>query len=350
MELMHPLVLYVGILVLFVFFIAFRLKKKAKYVGGKKVANTKHVKEIPLYKKLETKYKIFITLVESIIVLDIIICLILLARPYETKTSTSKSNRKDIFICMDISTSVAELNYDLVDSMKEVVKKLAGERVGITIFNTTTVMYVPLTDDYDYVIDKLDELKKPLTLAVRDYDSYYGEGKLEPLSTNEYMELMRFYDGTLLDSETRGSSLIGDGLASCMFSFPNMEEDRDRIIIMATDNDVAGEEAISLMDAASLCQEKKITVYGLAPNTKNVSERELQKNQDEYREAVELTGGRLYVQSESLTVSNIVKDIQQRQKIAVQEKSQTIKKDKPTNYVIALCILSLIMFLVIILF
>ena len=351
MELIHPIVLFIGIPVLLGFFITFRLKKKAKYVGGKKVANTKHVKEIPLYKQLESKYKIMVAFVEGVIFLNIIVCLILIARPYETKTTTNKSNRKDIFICMDISASMASLDSELVDSMKDVVKKLEGERIGVSIFNTTTILYVPLTDDYDYVMDKLDDLKEPFKLGERYYDNYYGEGKLPELSTEEREKLFRFYDGTTLDSDVRGSSLIGDGLATCMFSFPNIEEERDRIIIFATDNDLGGKEKISLEDASKLCKEKKITVYGLAPNEDNLKYIEdAEEKQQSFKRAVENTDGKFYVQSNTLTVKNIVQDIQNRQKIAIQEKTETRKVDVPTGYVIALCILSLIMLILIIRF
>ena len=351
MELINPLVLYIGIPLFIILFIVFRLKRKAKYVGGKKVANTKHIKEIPLYKKLESKYKIVIAAVEVVIFLNIVICLILIARPYETKTATDKSHRKDIFLCMDISASVAGLDYELVDNLKDVVKKLNGERFGISIFNTTTILYVPLTDDYDYVLQKLDELKRPLKLGERYYDNYYGNGTSTRLSSDETNELFRFYDGTGLDSDTRGSSLIGDGLATCLFSFPNMEEERDRIIIFATDNDLAGTETVSLEEAAKLCKNKKVTVYGLAPDAKKIQHTtDPEGKQESFKEAVLITGGNFYVESSNLSVSNIVKDIQNRQKIAVQEKTETKKVDTPTSYVIALCILSTILICLIIRF
>ena len=350
MELMNPLVLYIGIPLCVLLFVLFRFKKKTKYAGGKKVANTKHVKEIPLYKKLESKYKLIIAAVEVVIFLNIILCLVLIARPYETKTTKNKSSRKDIFLCMDISASVAGLDYELVDSLKDVVKKLDGERFGVSIFNTTTIMYVPLTDDYDYVIKKLDDLKRPLKLGEKYYDSYYGNSASR-LSTEENTELNRFYDGTGLDASTRGSSLIGDGLATCLFSFPNMDEKRDRIIIFATDNDLAGKETVSLEEAAKLCKSKEVVVYGLAPNPetiKHVSDASTKvKN---FEKAIDITGGNLYVQSENLTVSNIVKDIQNRQQIAAVEKTETKKVDKPEIFVAILVVLCLLMMIIIIRF
>ncbi len=351
MELINPLVLIIGIPILIAIVILFRIKNKDKYAGGKKVANTKYVKEIPLYKKLEKRYKIIMAVIESVIVLNVLLCLVLLARPCEVKTSTNKSNRKDIFLCMDVSTSCSALNLELIESLKDVVKKLDGERFGISIFNTTTILYVPLTDDYDYVAQKLDELKRPFELGRREYNNAFGNSSLKDLSFDERMELNRFYDGTILDADTRGSSLIGDGLATCMFSFPNMEEDRDRIIIFSTDNDLAGEPKVTLDEAAIMCKNKKITVYGIAPNAENLKHTtNANTKQQEFRNAVDKTGGRLYVQSNNLSVSSIVKEIQNRQKIAVVEKTETRKVDTPTAWVIALIVLNAIMFVLLIKF
>ena len=351
MELMNPIFLYIGIPLFILLFFVLKIKKKVTYTTGKKVANTRHIKEIPLYKELERKYKIIIIIIEIVIFLNIIMCLVLLSRPYKTKTTTNKSSRKDIFLCMDVSTSVAALDYELVDNLKDVVKKLDGERFGISIFNTTTILYVPLTDDYDYVVQKLENLKRPFQLGERDYDYNYGNGELKRLSSEENNELNRFYDGTILDAETRGSSLIGDGLATCLFSFPNMEEERDRIIIFATDNDLAGDEKISLEDAAKLCKDKNIVVYGLAPNAKNVRHiKDAEEKQAKFKSAVEQTNGNFYVQSDNLSVKNIVKDIQNRQRIAVDERTETKKIDTPEVAVRLLLLFSIAMIILLILF
>ena len=83
---------------------------------------------------------------------------------------------------------------------------------------------------------------------------------------DEYIRLDDFISkGTLVGNEMRGSSIIGDGLAAAALSFNNLEEDPDRtrIIIFSTDNDLAGEELITLPDAGKLCEEKNIIVYGI---------------------------------------------------------------------------------------
>ena len=56
-------------------------------------------------------------------------------------------------------------------------------------------------------------------------------------------------------------------LLGTIFSFPNLETDKERtrIIIFATDNDVNGVETVSLEDACNLCKEYKINLYAYCP-------------------------------------------------------------------------------------
>ena len=69
-------------------------------------------------------------------------------------------------------------------------------------------MYCPLTDDYDYVKESLDTIEQQLKLVV-DNNGYV------PSSYNQDgMDTFTFwYGGTVANNETRGSSLVGDGLA-----------------------------------------------------------------------------------------------------------------------------------------
>ena len=68
-----------------------------------------------------------------------------------------------------------------------------------------------------------------------------------------------------MGTEEGGSSLIGDGLASCVFRFDRLDEERARSIVFATDNALAGEPLVTLSDAAQLAAERGIRVYAVAP-------------------------------------------------------------------------------------
>ena len=98
-----------------------------------------------------------------------------------------------------------------------------------------------------------------------------------------------------------------------IFSFPDVKEDheRTRIIIFATDNDVAGTEAVSLEDACKLCKQYGINLYAYCPTV----EMNIYTSKEKiaaYRRAVEqLAGGKFYTGDLSKMSSNIVNEIKE---------------------------------------
>lgn len=318
MEIMYPVIIILTILVL-IFIIIYKSKTKMKYKDGTKIANTKYVKQTDYYKQIYKKYRKLLYSFISVLIICILLSSLLVSRITIEETSTEELYNRDIFLCLDVSTSVDKLNKELVSSLKKIVNNLKGERFGISIFNTTSVLLVPLTDDYDYVLDVLDQMEEAFNKRIKPSlnDEYY---------ITDYIE-----SGTMVGGSTRGGSIIGDGLASCIYNFPNLEEVRSRVIIFSTDNDLYGDPLISFDDASSLAKENNITVYGIAPS--------LIKNDDkeEFKENVEKTGGYLYIQDEQ-TVDSIVNSIEQKEKSLMKGKIKTRRIDKPETLIILLTI------------
>ena len=123
---------------------------------------------------------------------------------------------------------------------------------------------------------------------------------------------------------TKGSSLIGDGLASCAYSFSNLEEDkfRTRIIIFSTDNALEGTPLVDIQTAADICKEQNITVFAIAPKLISTS------NEETLKMAVEKTGGNFYMEG-SGTTSSIINNIEQKSKSLIEGQKETKKIDKP---------------------
>jgi hypothetical protein len=214
---------------------------------------------------------------------------------------------------MDVSTSVNDLNSELVKTYSEVVKSLKGERFGISIFNTSSYLLVPLTDDYDYLQEVFKTLDKALNVNNGSYTS-----------TTEYFYLARYImNGTLIGNETRGSSLVGDGLASCVFDFPNLNEDRTRIIILSTDNDVRGEEYINLSDAGDLSKSKNVSVYTIAPK---LSDAKFLKDMES---VANKTGGKFFQEGKGETIKDIIDGIESKEKSLLEGSKKTVSKDYP---------------------
>ena len=291
------------------FCLVIKNKKDDKYKNGIKVANTQYIKSIPYYKEIVKKQKFFSAIVICFAIISIIFSSILIARPVTSKVTEETKYSRDIFLCMDVSTSVNDLNENLVSTLKDTVKNLQGDRVGISIFNTSSTLIVPLTDDYDYVLDTLENLQK--ALKVNNEADYKNE---------DFYYLQQYIRaGTLVGNPERGSSIISDGLASCVYNFPDLNENRSRIIIFSTDNEMSGEPIITLSEAANLCKEKNITVYPIAPSSVRKTDLEGLKN------VAEVTGGEVYTETTSNTTTSIVKNINEKAKSVTKT---SVKKDK----------------------
>ena len=203
MEIMYPIVVIIWFIIgVAIFFINFN--KKEKYTNGKKVANTKYIKETDYYKKKVKRYRIISNTIKILSLICILISSILIARPITVQTKSEEKYNRDILIGMDISTSESKVNLELVRKFKSIINDIEGDRIGIIIFNTAPIVFCPLTEDYDYVRECLDEIEKKLKNEVDKNWNYVDS------SYDEYLQL---FVGTTTNYETRGSSLVGDGLA-----------------------------------------------------------------------------------------------------------------------------------------
>lgn len=314
MALVFPWVLYIGVPVIIVL-ILFRFQKKGTYQNGKKVANTSLIEETDYYKKLYKEYKILSGVAMLALFIAIAIGWILLSRPAKIDTVSPEIRNRDIFLCMDISDSVDELNLDMCDKLKDVVEELNGERFGITIFNGRSVLLVPLTTDYQYVLDTLDSLKASFNESIKRSDWDINDFTENTDWSTYYYK----YEGTLAEE---GSSFIGDGLASCLYSFPDLEtnKERSRMIIFTTDNELNGEPYVTLEEAAGLCKKNDVKVFAIAPE--NVTDESV------FKRAVESTGGGYYKSTSAKAYDQLLADIKKTGTSAMKQ-TETMITDQP---------------------
>ena len=294
MEIMNIKVLYIGvILILLLLFIPFR---KRKYKKGIKIANTKYVKAMSFYKKLLIKYRInlFLIILTFIVVLGS--SFFLVARLIKVDEEVNEKYNRDIFLCMDVSPSVNDLNQEIVKTFKETVKKLEEDRVGIVIFNTSAIVLSPLTDDYDYILDVLDKIEEAI-IAYKNHDNLKADDILKGSCVN-----------TFANTDRNNKEL--------------MSEDRTRIIIFSTDNQLSGYPIFTLKEAAEFAKSKKIKVYGIATS----SIRPI--NKQEFQEAMQITNGKLYENAKE-TVSSIIQEITSTNKSILKTEKETIQTDIP---------------------
>ena len=358
MELMHKEAITIGIVCLIVVLgltIFIKRKTSEEYRSGTKAANTYKLRNTALYKKLTERYKILRIVLVASLIGSIVSCLVLAARPYRTDEVVNGVKKRDIILCLDVSYSLYDLNYEITDYLKGVVAGLKGDRIGVSIFNTSTVTYVPLTDDYDYVITKLDELSEYFTLQKEYMENYednpnFTYGNLTQEERDHYDEIsykLRYYNaGTLYNNMTRGSSLIGEGLGTALYSFPYLDDsERTRVIIMCTDNELnaMGPEIVNLKEASEACKRYKVTLFGIFPSEEKFYD-PMSYNYasclGEFKNAVENTGGKFYVRTADQSVSEIVQDIQKQKAMVVKTvmSSQTVDLPEIPFVILLICL------------
>ncbi len=294
----------------------------------------------------------------------------LMGRPSYNKKIDAGVKRRDIYLCLDVSYSLYDLNADFVENLEDVVRGLEGDRVGISIFNTSTVEYMPLTTDMDFAIDKLKELKEYFILQ-RKYMNFHDKYNIEEMTDREFLAFLEAlpkeeYDDfanlvykldlidkpVTLDSEARGSSLIGEGLASCLFNFPYLgDSDRTRVIIMVTDNAQAEKAApaIELAEAADMCKNNDVAVFGIFPPEEAL--RDLQPGQNfdnlsaDMRQNIRKTGWEFYIIGSDFDTEDVIGQIRSHEAMQVDEVSVNRLTDNP-NRAIMICIMGLALFVI----
>jgi len=325
MELKTPIIVYISAFVAFVLFAVycFRRTPKKEYKSGKKAAGMSLITESRVYKAKMTTYKIGSFVIMIAILATMIINCVLIARPHTKQKIYEEQYSRDIMICMDLSTSVDYLNARLCDELVEMVDQLKNERIGIVIFNTSPVLLSPLTNDYDYIKEILNGIK--IGLQARNSSSWNA--------TEEELYWEAFIsEGTLVGNEERGSSLVGDGLAAAIYDFNYEDKDRTKIIIYTTDNDVYGEEIVTMPEAAQICKEKGVIAYGVG--TKEMYTQDM----NEMRECMELTGGAFYLEEDSDSFARIVEDIDSKSASMIQGPMYIQETVHPKGAFIALLI------------
>ena len=320
MELMYRWVLYIAVpIVIILPFIV--IKRKNNFKNSIKAANVSLVNEDLRFKKKIIIYKILSVIALMSLWVAIAVSFVMISRPVEVKTISKTLRNRDIFLCLDISDSMDELNQYICDDLKDLVNGLDGERFGITIFCGKTVVLVPLTTDYDYVLAEIDKLQKSFEQSTSYWDWY---------SDFDYEAYEYKYAGTLSDY---GSSLIGDGIAGCLFAFPDLRDnpDRARIMILSTDNEVFGDQIVTVTEATDLCAKYGVKIFALGPD--------YVVDEEQYKKDIEKTGGEYYRIKSKSAVQDVIDAISVTDATDTQE-FQTLITDKPIIlfYILIVCV------------
>ena len=160
MSFRYPVVLTAGLITLLVLYVLLRLvRRRGFFRRGLKVANTGFANTLSPFRSAKRIHLICSVIMEVLLITAIISSIVLAARPYKRETINQGVRKRDIFLCMDVGIYLDTLNEELIDELITLVRGLNGDRFGVSIYSSMTLLYVPMTDDYDYVIKKLEDLK-----------------------------------------------------------------------------------------------------------------------------------------------------------------------------------------------
>ena len=303
----------VGVLVIaLVVWLVLRLRRVAAPVA---LANTETLRALLEYQRAVRRHRWMAAGGMALVGILAVAAVLGAARPVQRMTLVDQKDNRDIVLCLDVSGSMIDVDAEVVSTFLRLAEGFRGERISMVIFNSSAVPVFPLTDDYDFVSDQLRRAQRSLTLV---------DGK-DP-----------FFAGTLNGA---GSSLIGDGLATCVRSFDHPELKRARSVILASDNEAAGKSLFTLPEGGQLATTAGIQVYGMNPSDNPSSSAAV-----EMRQVVETTGGMYFALNDVSAVRRTLEAVTSREATRIPSAPRTVIHDAP-GIPIALATVAVLAFL-----
>ncbi|MGP4032211.1 vWA domain-containing protein [Pseudarthrobacter sp. 1C304] len=297
-------------------------RRRARAVRRRPVAHSDRLTALPEYQAALAKHRNRLRLAAAAGAVLMVAAVAAAARPAERSTVRPEQHQRDIILCLDASGSMNTADAAVVDVFGRLAREFDGERIGLTVFDSSAVQVFPLTDDYGYVQDQLGQAKL----------AFDGSGSGS------------FLDGTW---NGEGSSLIGDGLASCVEGFPesgtNSDGDRRRArwVILATDNFLAGTPLVTLAEAGQLARDRDVRIFALNPGDYDLNPGDHEAGRDagtdqpgidqpgaSLRSVAEASGGAYYALDSPSAVPGIVSGIEATQAAAFRGAPRAVVADR----------------------
>lgn len=261
------------------------------------------------------------------------VCLV--ARPSTARRVDTNSNSRDIVLCLDVSGSALPFDRQVIAAYLDLVGHFRTERIGMSIFNSTSRTVFPLTNDYALV-------RTQLTKSLRALKGVQSQKSIDSMSKSDYQDIADWLAGT--QNRKDATSLIGDGLASCEAMVPrfsaNVTSRQDRVepasIVFATDNVLSGTPMYTLQEALEMARLNSIRVDALFTGAD--SDIDAPATQD-LRRRITAEGGTFLTRTDSDSVAGLVQSIE-RQKIRQASANHVVDiTDQPQPWLVALAVL-----------
>lgn len=259
--------------------VAARVRRPRPPASSTYVAHVARLQALPRYRALIARRQNLAMLATLAALATCLGGIVLAGRLQETRSSDSNARTRDIVLCLDASGSMSQVNASVIAEFQEIVDGLAGERIGMTIWDGRSVTIFPLTTDYEFVSDELYRAHR--AFRTEDWSYTVGTGFAAAVSQ------------------------IGDGLVSCVQRFDRLDEDRGRAIVLASDNQPAGEGIFTLRQAQRYAVDHDVVVHAVAPPHTN----DKPANAAELEQVVDATGGTYNLLGDDGSAGRVVDEI-----------------------------------------
>ena len=280
------------------------------------VANTAALRRLPAFQRERSRTLWTAVLAGAALVALGVSAAVSAGAPVKRHVEHPQLASRDIVLCLDASGSMLPFDGQILRSFQDMAEHFDGERLALQLWSAQTVTRFPLTDDYELVNAVLAE-------AAGLIDSgYLGPEGDYVLVTHE---LADYLEGIEAPGGEKISSLVGDGLATCVMGFDATDADRSRTIVLATDNEVMGEQIYSLAEAVEFATSRNVDIIALYPSEGGV----LTAEGEQLRSVVQGAGGDFYDASDPSVVPQIVDKIAADQLAEVGEDAQVVETTVP---------------------
>lgn len=292
------------------------------------VANTTRITALSEYEAARRRQLRTNKIVLALASFALLMSVILAARPATVHSADNPNNKRDIMLCLDVSGSMQHTDGQLMDTFIELTKRFQRENIGLTVFNVSPVAVVPLTSDYEYALGRMEIAKKLLSQSDED-----GNMDKSVFDDPDYDTL---FAGVFWGQENGEASFVGDGLMSCA-SHMHPGDDRTKIVILATDNEVLGTPLATTKQAMAYAKSQEVRVYAISPPVRSdsLNEKADKKLRDDMAKGARRTGGEGYITSAD-NVDEIVTDIQSHVAKSYREPNAPAVNDKPVAFALLL--------------
>jgi Ca-activated chloride channel homolog len=264
------------------------------------IANVDQAEASSVFARLRRRYRALIGAELAVLSVVGLAAAFLAMRPLTELTRERTTLNRDVMLCLDVSGSMKELDESILRQFIDIAAGLPGDRIGLTIWNGAAITVFPLTDDSRYVEATLEFAVDQLNRGARSF---------------------------VLGTEVGGSSLIGDGLASCVLRFDRLDENRARSIVFATDNALAGDPLVSLQSAAAMARARDIRVYSVAPANYITAH-----DAAALEAAVTLTGGVYLTTDDDKVVDHVIARITEAEATHLEQPPEVVRDDRPATW------------------